>query len=171
MFYEFDGTLSKDESGYLFSFQDRREETPFLGQVNLTGLVSLKPNCELHMLCGMPLYEFRYVENRMQSKWLPRSQPVVPPEPTTLSVLNKTIVNSTTVRFEFSLAGPTFMNLFIQPYEDVTLTDWSFPSSSNIEPTSTLPYIIYIVMGVDRSPLLFNLEFSVRHMRVNRFPN
>ncbi|XP_017960616.1 endoplasmic reticulum metallopeptidase 1-like [Drosophila navojoa] len=160
IFYEYDGTRSKDESGYLFSFQDRRKETPFNTKVNLTGLVDLKESCEQHMLCGMPLYEFRYVENRFQSKWLPRQEPVEPPEQTTLTLQNKTVVDATTIRFEFSLKGPTFMNLFIQPDEDVTLSDWSFGNSSDIEPTKDLPYIVFIVMGADRSALLFYLEFS-----------
>ncbi|KRG04649.1 uncharacterized protein Dmoj_GI19046 [Drosophila mojavensis] len=167
IFYDYDGTLSKDESGYLFSFQDRREETPFSTKVNLTGLVSLKESCEQHMLCGMPLYEHRYVANRFQSKWLPRQEPVVPPELTTLTLQNRTIVNATTIRFEFKLEGPTFMNLFIQPEEDVTLFDWAFGSSSDIEPTRDLPYIIYIVMGADRSPLFFYLEFSKQNGNFN----
>lgn len=164
MFYEYDGTLSKDESGYLFSYQDRRKETPYSSVVNLTGLVGIESNCDEHMMCGMPLYSPSYVNNRRQSKWLPRSDPIVPPGPTTLQLLNKTIVNKTTVRCEFNLTGPSHMRLFIKPFEDVKLTNWSF-SHSYLEnpPAAPLPYFIYFTYGSDSSPLNFFLEFWVRN--------
>ncbi|XP_015019250.2 endoplasmic reticulum metallopeptidase 1 isoform X1 [Drosophila mojavensis] len=161
MFYEYDGTLSKDESGYLFSFQDRREERPLLGtNVNLTGLVSIKSKCETEMMCGMPLYDYRFTKSRLQSKWLPRSEPIVPPEIRGLELLNKTILNATNVRFEFNLTGPSHMSLFIQPYDNVKISNWSFiPSYLNMPP----PYHIYLTYGIDNSPYNFFVEASSLH--------
>ncbi|XP_030558328.1 endoplasmic reticulum metallopeptidase 1-like [Drosophila novamexicana] len=162
MFYEYDGTLSKDESGYLFNFQDRREEKPLLGtKVNLTGLVSIQSDCETHMMCGMPLYDYRYAQNRLQSKWLPRSEPIEPPASSSLELLSKTVVNETTVRFEFNLTGPSHMSVFIQPYEDVEISDWSFLRSYlENPPAAPLSYHIYFTYGIDSSPLNFFLEIS-----------
>ncbi|EDW61967.2 endoplasmic reticulum metallopeptidase 1 [Drosophila virilis] len=162
IFYEYDGTVSKDESGYLFNFQDRREEKPLLGtNVNLTGLVSIKSKCEQHMMCGMPLYDSSYVLNRLQAKWLPRLEPIEPPALLTLEMLNKTVLDSTTVRFEFSLEGPPQMRLFIQPYEDVLISNWSFLDSYLETPlTPPLPYFISFNYGIDNSPLKFFLECS-----------
>lgn len=166
MFYEYDGTLSKDESGYLFSHQDRRKDTPYSSVVNLTGLVSIESKCEEHMMCGMPLYDYRFVSNRLQSKWLPRSDPVVPPGPTTLKLLSKTIVNETTVRCEFTLTGPSHMSLFIQPFADVKLTNWSF-SRSYLEnpPAAPLPFHISFTSGADKSPYNFFFDFWVRDIK------
>ncbi|XP_017864630.1 PREDICTED: endoplasmic reticulum metallopeptidase 1-like [Drosophila arizonae] len=66
MFYEYDGTLSKDESGYLFNFEDRLVEKPLIGtSVNLTGWVSIESRCNAHMFCGMPLYDLRFVRNQI----------------------------------------------------------------------------------------------------------
>lgn len=165
MFYEYDGTLIRDESGYLFNFQDRLKEKPLLGtNVNLTGLISLKSKCEQHMMCGMPLYDSTYVLNRLQAKWLPRLKPVEPPAPTELRLLNKTLLNTTTVRFEFSLTGPPQMKLFIQPYEDVLLSNWSFLQAYLETPlTPPLPYFISFSYGIDKSPLKFFLELTVRY--------
>ncbi|KRG04650.1 uncharacterized protein Dmoj_GI26919 [Drosophila mojavensis] len=162
MFYEFDGTLSKDESGYLFSFQDRLEERPLLGtNVNLTGLTSIKSRCEKHMMCGMPLYDFRYVGNRLQSKWLPRAEPIEPPGSTVLKMLNKTYLKPTTVRFEFSLSGPAQMSLFFEPYEDVTITNWTFTEDYlQNPPPFPLSYHIYINYGIDNSPLKFFVDLT-----------
>ncbi|XP_030558517.1 endoplasmic reticulum metallopeptidase 1-like [Drosophila novamexicana] len=157
-FYEYDGTLSKDESGYLFSFQDRREEETFWGP-NLTGLVSIKSNCETHMMCGMPLYDYRYAQNRLQSKWLPRSEPIEPPASSKLELLSKTVLNETTVRFEFNLTGPSHMSLFIQPYEGVKISNWSFLRSYlENPPAPPLSYHIYLTYGNDSSPVNFVME-------------
>ncbi|XP_030081373.1 endoplasmic reticulum metallopeptidase 1-like [Drosophila hydei] len=162
MFYEYDGTLSKDESGYLFNFQDRREETTFLdAKVNLTGLVSIKSKCDKYMMCGMPLYDYRYVQNRLQSKWLPRSKSIEPPAATKLELISKTTLSATTVRFEFNLTGPSHMSLFIQAYEDVELSNWSFLRRYLDDPPAyPLSYHIYFTYGIDSSPLNFFLEFS-----------
>lgn len=168
MFYEFDGTLSKDESGYLFSFQDRLEERPLLGtNVNLTGLTSIKSRCEKHMMCGMPLYDFRYVGNRLQSKWLPRSVPIEPPGSTVLKMLNKTYLKSTTVRFEFSLSGPAQMSLFFEPYEDVTISNWTFTEDYlQNPPPFPLAYHIFINYGINNSPLKFFVDLTVSHLKI-----
>ncbi|KRG04648.1 endoplasmic reticulum metallopeptidase 1 [Drosophila mojavensis] len=162
IFYEYDGTLSRDESGYLFNFQDRLKEKPLLGtSVNLTGLISLKSKCEQHMMCGMPLYDSTYVLNRHEAKWLPRFEPIEPPARTELSLLSKTIQNTTTVRFEFNLTGPPQMKLFIQPYEDVLLSNWSFLQIYLETPlVPPLPYFISFSYGIDKSPLHFFLEFT-----------
>lgn len=159
MFYEYDGTLSKDESGYLFSFQDRREERPLLGtKVDLTGLVSIKSKCETEMMCGMPLYDYRFTKSKLQSKWLPRSEPIVPPEIKGLELLNKTILNATNVRFEFNLTGPSHMSLFIQPYDNVKISNWSYNLSYLDMPS---PFHIYLTYGIDNSPYNFFVEASV----------
>ncbi|XP_034476003.1 endoplasmic reticulum metallopeptidase 1-like [Drosophila innubila] len=161
-FYEYDGTLSKDESGYLFLYQDRRKETVLDGSnVNLTGLVSIKSNCEKHMMCGMPLYDYRYVQQRLESKWLPRDTPIEPPGSTTLEMLNKTIINSTTCRFEYNLTGPAQMSIFFQTYEDVTITNWSFLMSYLKNPPKyPLSYHIFFNYGIDSSSLHFFVEVS-----------
>ncbi|KAH8371342.1 hypothetical protein KR093_007018, partial [Drosophila rubida] len=161
-FYEYDGSLSKDESGYLFLYQDRRKETVLKGSnVNLTGLVSLKSRCEKYMMCGMPLYDSRYVSQRSESKWLPRANPIIPPGSAKFDLLSKTIVNSTTCRFEFNLTGPPQMSLFFQAYEDVTITNWSFLRSYlNNPPAYPLSYHIYFNSGIDSSPLKFFVETS-----------
>ncbi|KAH8299600.1 hypothetical protein KR044_003431, partial [Drosophila immigrans] len=161
-FYEYDGSLGKDESGYLFLYQDRRKETVLEGtNVNLTGLVSLKSNCEKYMMCGMPLYDYRYVQQRLESKWLPRSRPIIPPGTAKLDLLSKTIINSTTCRFEFNLTGPAQMSLFFQTYEDTTITNWTFLRSYlNNPPAHPLSYHIFFNYGIDSSPLNFYLEIS-----------
>ncbi|KAH8297072.1 hypothetical protein KR044_004485, partial [Drosophila immigrans] len=161
IYYDYDGTVSKDESGYLMLFQDRRREQPLLGtKVNLTGMISLKSACEKHMMCGMPLYDNRFVTQRLQSSWIPRSEPIVPPLATTLKLLSKTVVNATTVRFEFSLSGPSIMRLFIKANEDVTISNWSFLRTYlENPPPAPIPHQIYLKYFNDNTPFTFFFEF------------
>ncbi|KAH8372469.1 hypothetical protein KR093_011684, partial [Drosophila rubida] len=158
IFYEYDGSLSKDESGYLFFPQDRRGLAPFAGtKVNLTGLVSIAPRCEAEMMCGMPLYDYRFYKNRLSLKWLPRSESIVAPGRSGLELLNKTIVNAITARYRFEFSGPSHMSLFFQTYEDVKIINWSF---SNSYLKTAQPYHVYLTYGLDNSPYKFIVDVS-----------
>ncbi|XP_043644716.1 endoplasmic reticulum metallopeptidase 1 isoform X1 [Drosophila teissieri] len=160
VFYEYDGTVSKDESGYLFNFQDRRGVTPLLeSNVDLTGLVNMTSDCAKYMMCGMPLYDHRWVEAMEYTMWLPRKNPVWTPAEPILTLLNKTIqADSNTVRFEFELQSPDHTSIFIQPYEDVTVSSWSF--LAEYLTTNSPPYHIYYSFGIDDTPLRFYIELK-----------
>ncbi|KAH8297077.1 hypothetical protein KR044_004534, partial [Drosophila immigrans] len=158
MFYEYDGTLSKDESGYLFFPQDRRGMTPFTGtKVNLTGLVGIEDRCATHMMCGMPLYDYRFYQNRLTLKWLPRSEPIVPPGEFAFQLLNKTSIDATTMRYVFESSGSSHMSVFLQTYEDVNITSWSFLKSYL---TTKQPYHVYLTHGIDDKPYIFSVDIS-----------
>lgn len=154
-----------DESGYYINFQDRREEQQFKG-VNLTGAWRMESDCAKHMMCGVPLYDERWVANRWQGMWLPRQEPITPPCSTNLTLLRKTVLenNNTTARFEFKLTGPSYMNLFIQAYEDdfVAVSNWTFSQTYlKNPPTSDLSYHIFITFGIDEPELDFFVELQV----------
>ncbi|KAH8384740.1 hypothetical protein KR093_007130, partial [Drosophila rubida] len=162
IFYEYDGSISKDESGYLFNFQDRREDQHF--GVNLTESVRTQSECKTHMMCGFPLFDERWVGNRLQGMWLPR-ETIEPPFPTKLELLNKTVLeNNATMRLYFRVSGPPHLNLFIQAREDdfVTITDWSFSKHYlQSPPAPPLSYHVFITFGLAKPPLDFFLEISV----------
>lgn len=167
-FYEYDGSVVTDDSGYYFNFQDRREEQIISG-VNLTGAVRIKSACDEHMMCGIPLYDERWVSNRLQGMWLPRKEPITPPCSTNLTLVSKTVLeNNTTARFEFKLSGTSYMNLFIQAYEDdfVTISNWTFSQTYLANPpASPLSYHIYITFGKENPELDFFVEVEVRYIR------
>lgn len=153
IFYDFDGTVSNDESGYLFNFQDRREYKPYTG-VNLTGAWRTSSECDKHMMCGLPLYDERWVNNRLQGMWVPRDT-VKPPSPTTLKLVSKKVLeNNTTARFTFNITGPHHMSLFLEAYSEdfVSITNWSFSQSYlQAPPNFPLAYHIYMTFGVGKA--------------------
>ncbi|KAH8270868.1 hypothetical protein KR018_008072 [Drosophila ironensis] len=153
-FYEYDGTISKDDSGYLFNLQDRRGPNP----LNITGLVSVSEDCDKYLMCGGPMYDHRWVKNRLKALWLPRLEPIEVPYDVQLELLSKTVrEDNSTVRFEFRANCTDHCSVFIQPNTDVTIADWSFlPSYIGTQTT----YHIYFTYGKDNSPLRFFIDFS-----------
>ncbi|KAH8270808.1 hypothetical protein KR018_005397, partial [Drosophila ironensis] len=161
IFYEYDGTVSKDDSGYLFNFQDRRGYKPLVDAgVNLTGLVSMEADCNKYMFCGVPLYDHRWVESMTVNMWLPRENPVYVPGNPVLTLLNRTILDGgETLRLEFSVNGTDHTSIFIQPEADVTVKNWSF--LPEYLTSQTPPYHIYFSYGIDKSDLKFYVELQV----------
>ncbi|XP_017077538.1 endoplasmic reticulum metallopeptidase 1-like [Drosophila eugracilis] len=158
-FYEYDGAISKDESGYLFNFQDRRGSAPLVeAKVDLTGMVSMASDCEKYMMCGVPYPDSRYVKSRLNGTWLPREIPIEPATDKPLELLNKTVLeDGITVRFEFKINFTDHSTLYIQPYEDATITYWSLLESYL---SSTPPYYLFFTYGVDDSPVSLILEIQ-----------
>nr|XP_016927739.1 endoplasmic reticulum metallopeptidase 1-like [Drosophila suzukii] len=158
-FFSYNGNVSRDDSGYLFNFQDRRGPAALEGtNVNLTGLVGIASECEKHMMCGQPLYDHRWVKNRLNAMWLPREELIDPPYVPNVQLISKIILaDKTTVRFKFTINTTDHTSLFIQPYEDVNITNWSFPLEYiGQQPT----YHVYFSYGKDSSPLSFFIELS-----------
>jgi len=149
VFYEYDGTVSKDESGYLFSFQDRRGVSPLKDtNVDLTGLVNMTSDCAKYMMCGMPLYDHRWVEAMDDTMWLPRENPVWTPAEPILELRNKTVLaDGKTIRFQFNLNCTDHTSIFINPNEDVTVSSWSF--LEEYLTTNSPPYHIYYLFDME----------------------
>ncbi|KAH8270871.1 hypothetical protein KR018_008083, partial [Drosophila ironensis] len=155
VFYEYDGTVSKDESGYLFNFQDRRGSAPLTeAGVDLTGMVSMATDCGKYMMCGVPYPDSRYVKARLNGTWITRDTPIEIEADEPLQLVNKTI-DGNTVRFEFLIDFTDHSTLYIQPYEDANITNWSLLESYL---SATPPYYLFFTYGVDGTPFSLTLE-------------
>ncbi|XP_034130769.1 endoplasmic reticulum metallopeptidase 1 isoform X1 [Drosophila guanche] len=159
VFYEYDGSVSKDDSGYLFNFQDRRGPATLRDtKVNLAGLTSIESDCAEYMMCGVPLYDHRWVKNRLTGMWLPRDTPIEMPWLPTLELLNRTeLEDGQTVRLEFRAEVTDHTSLFIKPYEDVSVINWTFPHDY-IGQQSTSH--IYFSHGKDNTALSFFMDLE-----------
>ncbi|SPP74188.1 endoplasmic reticulum metallopeptidase 1-like [Drosophila guanche] len=163
IFYEYDGAVSLNDSGYYFDFQDRRLYYPLEDtSVNLTGLVSTEADCSKYLMCGVPCFNHRWCTTRSSSHWLPRDEPVAIPAAASLQLLSKTILQSgNVVRYEFEMSGPPHMRLYIQPLDGVTVEDWSFIRNMLDEPDKySAPYHIFFSYGRDSTPLKFHIDFA-----------
>ncbi|EDV35715.1 uncharacterized protein Dana_GF12336 [Drosophila ananassae] len=155
--YEYDGSISKDDSGYLFNFQDRRGPAPLQGtSVNLTGLVGISEDCGKYMMCGYPLYDHRWVKNRLNGMWLPREQLIDPPRVPKVELLSKIVQSDKkTIRYKFKINVTDHTSIFIQPYEYVNITNWTFPLAYIDQQTT---YHVYFSHGRDSTPLSFFMD-------------
>lgn len=153
--YEYNGSISQENSGYYFGLRDHRKEQPLLDKLDLTGLVGIADTCDCQMQCGL---------NCDTERWLPRKQPVEVPGDTKLELLNKTVVNSGySIRYDFKLAGPARMTIYLMPLEGVKMVDWSFLRGMLDSPAKYKPpYQISFTWGADSSPIEFYVELTVR---------
>ncbi|XP_039483624.1 endoplasmic reticulum metallopeptidase 1 isoform X1 [Drosophila santomea] len=170
MFYEYDGSLSVNDSGYYFDYQDRRALRPLKDYaVNLTGLTPVDAYCDKYVMCGIPCFWSSWCRGISSAAWLPRHEQVAVPGNLELKLLNKTLSqlgNSAT--FEFELAGPPHMGLYIRPLDGVAVEDWSFIRTMLDKPEKySPPYQIYFSYGVDSSPFKFHIDFAKSDGRLN----
>ncbi|XP_032306537.1 endoplasmic reticulum metallopeptidase 1 [Drosophila ananassae] len=160
-FFEYDGSMSLEDSGYYFHLNDRNKEAPLRKTMNLTGLVRMGEDCDDNeMMCGLPCY--RFCTARQHALWLPREELVELPYPTTLQLLNKTVLSDGyQVRYEFLLSGPPNMGLFFQPLDGVKILGWTFAHSMLENPATYRPPLnVLLTYGIDSSPTHFFVEFS-----------
>ncbi|KPU76086.1 uncharacterized protein Dana_GF26807 [Drosophila ananassae] len=161
IFYEYDGSVSHDDSGYYFNYQDRRGLNPLKDSaLNLTGVVPVSSFCDDYVMCGVPC--FAWCGWRERDGWLPRESEVIIPGEFYLKFLEKTVseVNGT-VRLSFQLYGAPHMNIFMQPVGSAVFRDWSFDRNMLDNPEKfELPYQVYLACGTDRSPLEFYIEME-----------
>ncbi|KAH8275871.1 hypothetical protein KR026_003392 [Drosophila bipectinata] len=170
-FYEYDGSISLEDSGYYFDLQDRRLESPLLGRINLTGFTRLDEDCKTHMKCGVPCFNHRWCDAVEDGHWLPRGEPVDLPGTPVLELLNKTLLGNESdsrAYYEFSVSGPPRMSLFILPLKGVKMLKWSLLQEMLDNPSVYKPpYHIFIGYGSDSSPILFNFELTKDHGNYN----
>ena len=160
VFYEYDGTVSLNESGYYFDFQDRRIHYPIENAIDLKDKLTIADDCEEYMMCGFPLFNHRWVKASKEAVWLPTKEPTELPDIPKIKLLKKTFnSNNNTARYEFELSGPPHMSIFLSPMDNVSIYDWSFLKEllNKFEP----PYHIYFTYGKHSTPLKFFVDFKV----------
>ncbi|XP_005177924.1 endoplasmic reticulum metallopeptidase 1 isoform X1 [Musca domestica] len=170
VFYEYDGSVSKNESGYYFDFQDRRIHYPIQEHIDMSNMESVAEDCDEMMMCGLPLFNHRWFKSRMKGIWLPSDDPVEIPETPTLTLVNKTVNPVTNlVRYNFKLRGPPHMSIYLLPIGGVTVVDWSFLKTMLQEKeTYKPPYHIYFSYGKDSAPLDFYFDLKIGDSNVNK---
>ncbi|KAH8400960.1 hypothetical protein KR009_002177, partial [Drosophila setifemur] len=163
-FYEYDGSLSLQDSGYYFDLQDRRLEAPLLDKMNLTGFTRLDEQCKTEMKCGMPCFNHRWCEAVEDAHWLPRDELVDMPGFPVLTFLNKTVIGTEAdpkVRYEFLLSGPPRMSVFVEPLDGAKMLRWSFLMGMLDNPSIYKPpFHIFFGYGSDSSPIEIFFELT-----------
>ncbi|KAH8416137.1 hypothetical protein KR222_008967, partial [Zaprionus bogoriensis] len=158
-FYEYNGSISLEDSGYYFDPQDRRLAQPLEETLDLSELVSVESDCDTRMMCGIPCFNHRWCETRKAALWLPRKEPVVVPGVTRLELLNKTeLHDGYRVQYDFKLTGPARMSIFLKPVDGCKMLDWSFLRGMLDNPaTYRPPYHIFFAWAADDAPIVFHL--------------
>ncbi|XP_055918140.1 endoplasmic reticulum metallopeptidase 1-like isoform X2 [Eupeodes corollae] len=155
LFHEADSTISRNDSGYYFDLQDRRQFNHIKDVFDTSKLADMSEECNKHIFCGFPVFNHRWNRNKVLSQWLPSDDYLIPGSPKlTLVSKNVTLNSSSTVRYDFELTGPSHMGIYLNPLNRSKIIEWSFLNTM-LEDKWNPPYFIYFSMGKDKSPLAF----------------
>lgn len=154
-----DGSTRIDESGLYIYPQDRRfgiakDNIAAIGEAH-----QVSDFCDEEMFCGMPLYNHRWNKARQYSMWIETSEsPEIPTEYPMLVLQDSSeLETSAQRRFNFTLAGPSHMGIFINVKNDARILNWSF-NDTLIREQAEPPYMVYFSYGLDDSPLEFTID-------------
>ncbi|EDV55200.2 endoplasmic reticulum metallopeptidase 1 [Drosophila erecta] len=154
-----DGSARIDESGLYIYPQDRRfeiarDEIDAIGEAH-----KVSDFCDEEMFCGMPLYNHRWNKARQYSMWIETSEsPEIPTEYPLLVLQDSSELETPAQRrFNFSVAGPSHMGIFINVKNDARILNWSF-NDTLIREQAEPPYMVYFSYGLDDSPLEFTID-------------
>lgn len=90
--------------------------------------------------------------------WLPREEEIITPYEPKLELLSKTELGNNTLRMNFQSATTDHASVFIQPLEDVIISNWSLPTSYIGQQDTSHMYFSY---GKNNTALTFFIDFYV----------
>ncbi|KAH8400838.1 hypothetical protein KR009_001397, partial [Drosophila setifemur] len=157
-----DGSTRVDDSGLYIYPQDRRTDIAHADIDFIGDAQKASDLCGEEMFCGLPLYTRGWNRNRENSRWIETSEPPEIPTEYPKMVLQESIEleNPTQRRFNFSLAGPSHMGIFINVKNDARILTWSFNDTllrRNAEP----PFMVFFTWGLDDSILEFTIDVEM----------
>ncbi|XP_054738883.1 endoplasmic reticulum metallopeptidase 1 [Anastrepha obliqua] len=156
-FYDEYGFVYKNESGYYLQPVDARIDTLESTVLQTAESEStVKEYCDTELFCGLPLYNSRWLNWKNSSRWILATSPRLP-IPTELKLTSKVYVTATRVRYGFSLKSADRIVVYIEPYPNTKVIDWSF-NKTPLNENYTTPYFIYHLYSMDERPMTFWIE-------------
>lgn len=132
-FYESDGSVRHNDSGYLIVNWDRHSPRSVADSVPEMAL-AVRTDCAAELLCGMPLAS----QLAYHSSWIPRrsARPAAEFPSATRTVVAVTGTDDRRRRrMHFNVTGPERINVYVSPYAGTRLTAWSFSGKPAVTTT------------------------------------
>ncbi|EDW09414.1 uncharacterized protein Dmoj_GI19044 [Drosophila mojavensis] len=153
-----DGTTTQETGFYIQPVDTRYSELYDTTLKNVEPEIWLKNNCAEEPYCGLPLYSGRWLNWKDSARWIYSSAPALPVA-TELTELSRQSISLSKKRFEFSLKAGDRIVMYVDPLENVKITNWSFDETILVD-GHTAPYFVYHVTSLVTEPYNFWLEFE-----------
>ncbi|XP_017781719.1 PREDICTED: endoplasmic reticulum metallopeptidase 1-like [Nicrophorus vespilloides] len=123
-----DDDIIIEDSGYTFAKNDRN--SPLMIQEYVSeiedSLREIGQDCESALFCGLPTTNSRSLKDLSKNFWM-EAPPIVKILPkTTLKLETKKQISSTIIEYTFLVEGPSRLNIYFAPKEDVKLLKIGF---------------------------------------------
>lgn len=162
-YYDINGTMTRNDSGYILIPLDRYFPTTIKDIISDTNYTRTGKDCSEMLYCGVPVYISKFKPLSNYSYWIPAERPVIPNEyKAGISLLNKTAISESTFRYSFEIAGPAHLQIFFNPLNQSQLVSWSvcdeFPTKKFFKEST---YFLTFRNGIDSNSFQFYLDFKV----------
>eukprot|EP00092_Neocalanus_flemingeri_P002862 GFUD01003060.1.p1 GENE.GFUD01003060.1~~GFUD01003060.1.p1 ORF type:complete len:914 (+),score=90.26 GFUD01003060.1:82-2823(+) len=132
-FYNKDGALEKEDSGYFMVNLDRNSPkilNDWIPELKDAKEIKTK-DCEEHLYCGMPVY-YPAASLLRVNHWIPAPKPKLW-TPISLNITHMEAPTINTRKLLFKAVGPDHMGVFISPAIGITLKSWSLADGKVLE--------------------------------------
>lgn len=102
---------------------------------------------------------YKCIFSRNSSRWVVAPSPNLP-IPTELKLTSKIYITETRVRYGFSLKSADRVVIYVDPYPNTKVVDWTF-NRKPLKNNFSAPYFVYHVYSMDDRPLDFWIELDV----------
>lgn len=155
LFYDINGNLRQNDSGFALFPQDRRIRA-IKKFVNLKDSLDVQMECENDAICGMPVYGTGKTDN---TYFIPGPQAVIHSNVLTVSSTKKSILKNNRVKFDIQIEGPDRVFGAIKVNKRCRLMQWSMePPVESIPITQS--YMFSFFYGQSKQKFTLSLEFE-----------
>lgn len=154
-FYELDGSLRLNDSGFAIFPQDRRIRS-IKKFINLKESLDVEAECELDSICGMPVYG---TGKPVNTYFIPGPPPIIHSNILNVTLMNKLNLDENRIRFDIEIEGPDRIFGVLKVRNGSRLTKWSMePPVETIQNKSS--YNFSFMYGGDKKKFNISFEFE-----------
>ncbi|XP_030558018.1 endoplasmic reticulum metallopeptidase 1 [Drosophila novamexicana] len=153
-----DNSITQETGFYIQPVDTRYSELYDTTLKNVEPESWLADNCASEPYCSLPLYSGRWLNWKDSARWIYSTAPVFPVV-TELTEISRQSISQNKKRYEFSLKAGDRIVMYVDPMENVKITNWSFDETVLVD-GHTAPYFIYHVSSMVEEPYNFWLEFE-----------
>ncbi|EDV35721.2 uncharacterized protein Dana_GF12331 [Drosophila ananassae] len=162
-FHNLNGSITQDSGFYIQPEETRIHELEDTTFKNAESQSWMDDTCAAEPYCGLPVYRRGWINWTDSARWISSSSPALPTNKE-LSLKSKQQLTGNKWRYEFSLKACDRVIMYVNPFDKVSITDWSLDKTP-LEEKHTPPYLVFRIYA--QTEEAFNFWIELKHENDN----